>query len=54
VEPIVIEAQDGELILIEIDTSGKRPVIHINDPHVLPADRVEVFINGVDYSPDSF
>jgi hypothetical protein len=50
VEPIVIETQDGEMILI---TSGKSPVIHINDPHVRPGGRVEVVVNGVGCSPDS-
>jgi hypothetical protein len=53
-EKIVVESRDGELIVIEVDTSAERPIIYITDPHESSSDRVEVFINGVDYSPDSF
>lgn len=53
-DPIIVTASDGERIEIRIDNSGRRPTIHIDDPHDDVRDRVEVFINGVDYSPDSF
>lgn len=52
--PISVTASDGERIEIRVDNSGARPAIHISDPHEDAEHRVEVFINGIDYSPDSF